>query len=418
MLSELANGAGDSLWENLQNYSGNEPAAKRARILLKLWRRRAQTPPLPAHDFLSRVFAQGNATARYQAAVPKALQKRVRENLAKLLDFSLQTDGGARPLLAQFLEEAKNGADTPAASGGVRLMSIHAAKGLQAPVVVIADCDFSHSGGRGNSVDILADWSPKKDTPAQFAASLRRRRRAYLALKQNAREQKEREQANLLYVAATRAEQALVIFSPAQPKDAAEWPRAAMQKLAPEQNPESPMAFGEDLRAAAETEKPPATAAAKNEPLGRREPHAAAAVRGEIRHKILALLLSGVPAKQARRLVAAEPAQWREAEKIAAAPPLQKILKNAREILAEREFAMEQKIIRPDLVVIGEEAGKKTAWIVDYKTAARPEHHRPQLESYRHAVSARYPEYKTRLAILDIRGKMHFLDDAAAESAK
>ncbi|MBE8158414.1 MAG: UvrD-helicase domain-containing protein [Betaproteobacteria bacterium] len=412
LLSELADGTGAPLWDKLQTYSGGNAAARRARILLKLWRRRAQTSLLPAHDFLSRILAQGNAAARYQAAVPDALKNRVRENLARLLDFSLQAEGGARPLLAQFLESAKNGAAPPPASGGVRLMSIHAAKGLQSPVVVIADCDFSHSGARGNSADILSDWPPDAAAPAQFAAVPRRRRMAYLELKYLAEERKKREQANLLYVAMTRAEQALVIFSPAEPKNAAAWPLAAMQQLSPQNNPEIPAVFGDNLRAAAEPKNPPPAAAAKTEPLGWREIYTAAAVHGEIRHKILALLLSGIPMQTARRFAAAEPAQWREAEKIAAAPALQKILKNAQEVLVEREFAVQQKIIRPDLVVIREDGGEKTAWIIDYKTAARPEKYREQLEKYRRAVAARYPEHKTRTAILDIRGKMHFLDNA------
>ena len=413
-LMEIAAIDGESWWEKLQRHSAH--SSRRARVLLKLWRRRAATTLLPAHDFLSRLFVQGAIVERYRAAVSPPLRRRVRDNLSRLLDLSLQMEGGARPLLSQFLYEIRRRefVAPPPSAVGVRLMTIHAAKGLQAPVTVLADADFSQSGGRGNSADILVHWSPDEAVPARFVVSLRRYRRAYGALKAEAQAREDRERANLLYVAMTRAEQGLVIFSPAEPKGVAAWLLAAMRQLSSPSDRATELTFGENMQIAAPSSPPslsPVVGGAQVS-VGYRQSHTAAAVYGEIRHQIMALLLSGAPQSAVRQLVAAEPAQWQEALHLADSPALKQLLKSSRAVLIERDFAVDGKIIRPDLVVVRDDA----VWIVDYKTGAvAPASHRRQLENYRHAVVAEYPGRQIRLAVLDKHGNLHDLDKTVAE---
>ena len=428
------NFAENSLWEKLQRHSKKE--SRRARVLLKRWRRRAQTTLLPAHDFLSALFSQGDIVARYRASAPAELRPRVGENLARLLDLSLLIEGGTRPLLAQFLEDARRARGeteaAPSAVGGVRLMTIHAAKGLQSPIVILADADFSkrvHGGA-----DILVDWPPKEkpvaNGPSDVVIALRRHRRAHAALREEAKQLEEREQANSLYVAMTRAEQALIIFSPAKPSGVAEWPMTAMQQLAARNDSDSEsktesesktkngaLFFGDDLRGAADCKSspPPPSKHLPRPPLGKSRPRTAAMMRGDMRHQILAMRLSGVAPALAKKLIAAEPSIWRQAETMLRSPPLKKLIAAAREILIERDFADGGKVIRPDLVLVGD----NEVWIVDYKTgAAAPASHLPQLQSYRRAVSAVHPAKPVRTAILDIRGELHVLEggDFPAES--
>ncbi len=408
-LAEIAAAEGGSLWEKLRRHPAEH--SRRARVLLEFWRRRAETSLLPAHDFLSRLFARGDVFARYRAASPPPMRSRVCENLSRLLDLSLQIAGGARPLLSQFLDEVRRvdretaRTETGVSPSAVRLMSVHAAKGLESPVVILADADFVKAGGRGDPADIFADWPPSAAAPENFVVSLRRCRRAYSELKQKAKEAEERERANLLYVAMTRAERALIIFSSDEPADVAAPAYRAMQQLS---SADGEMVFGDSFRAAAAPDaNPQPPAAAQTKRIGERETKTAAAVRGEIRHRVAALLISGIPPEIARKLVAAEDAQWREAETIASSPPLQKLLQNAAEVLVERDFCIGGEVLRPDLIVVRDDA----VWIVDYKTGdANPARHRPQLENYRRAVAARYSALPIRLAILDIHGRMHCLD--------
>lgn len=409
-LADIAGGEVDCLWDNLQQYAGAD--GRRARVLLKFWQRRARTTLLPAHDFLSRLFAQGGIVARYRAAVTPSLRRRTAENLSRLLDLSLLIEGGARPLLSQFLADARQHRSEqetpPSAIGGVRLMSIHAAKGLQAPVVILADAQFSQTGGSGNSADILSEWRPQQETPACFLVALRRHRLAHMRLREQAKNRREREQANNLYVAMTRAEQALVVFSPAKPAGVSQWLYQAMGDLTPGQKPETGLVFGDSLTAEGADvplETPPPSGV--REIIGKRKEWTAEMVRGEIRHRIMALLLSGVAVARARQLVAGEPQLWDEAVTMAASPPLQKLLHDSREVLIERDFAIDGDIIRPDLVIARAEA----VWVVDYKTGkASPARHRQQLAAYSRAVAAHYPGQPIRLAVLDIHGQLHCLE--------
>ena len=413
-LAALAARQGATLWEKLQQKNGGGEL-RRARILLRRWQRQAQCSLLPAHDFLAALYRQSDVTARYRAAVMPSLRRRVTDNLLRLLDLSLLMDGGKRPLLAQFLEDARAGRceAMPAATLGVRLMTIHAAKGLESQIVILADASFPDIQSRGGSVDILSDWPPGKAAPADFAAIPRRYARAASKLRIRTREKYQREQANQLYVAMTRARQALIIFAPETCKQPTTWAQQAMQEVCEKNGTASQSSlycYGESFVASV---APPDTIETDAAPpplpvplIGIRQDASAAAVRGENRHRILALLLSGVSLSQAQRLLAAEPAQWREAELMFRSPPLQSLLNAAQQILAEREFALNGEIIRPDLVV----ASESEVWIVDYKTGnASPEQHLPQLQKYAQAVSPHYPGRTCRLAILDIRGQLHEL---------
>jgi len=157
---------------------------------------------------------------------------------------------------------------------------------------------------------------------------------------------------------------------------------------------------------------PPPTPKTLTAPIGERHGDSAAAVRGENRHNIMALFLSGIPLEKAQRLIAAEPEQWKEAQTMFDSPRLQELLSLANsdekgEVLVEREFALNAEVIRPDLVLVSE----TEVWIIDYKTGrVIPERHLPQLQRYAQAVSPHYPGRECHLAILDVRGKFHPLE--------
>ena len=214
---------------------------QRAALLLPRWHRLADT--VPVHDLLDRIFAEGNVIKRYAASVPAAQQQRVCANLQRFHELSLELDSGRYPSLSHFLHHIRSlrghregRPDEPATAHGlsrVKLMTIHASKGLEAPVVILADCDSK--GGRHNAYSALVDWpaqSRKPDSYQLITASehIDAITRQILERKEQAQQ---REELNLLYVAITRARQYLLITGSAC-KSSSGWHEhmeAGMKKL-------------------------------------------------------------------------------------------------------------------------------------------------------------------------------------------
>ena len=191
---------------------------RRAADLLPRWH--ARVGHLPVHDLLDRVFFEGDVLARYAAATPDALRPQVLANLQRFLELALEIDSGRYPSLPRFLhqlarlrersDEAPDAAP-PAAGDRVRMLTIHGAKGLEAPVVLLLDAaarDHDRSAWQA-----LVDWPASAPSPAYFLlnpgqAGRDRVSRDWQAAQQQA---EAREDANLLYVALTRARQLLIV---------------------------------------------------------------------------------------------------------------------------------------------------------------------------------------------------------------
>ncbi|UCB54975.1 MAG: UvrD-helicase domain-containing protein [Thiotrichales bacterium] len=220
----------------------DEQPLGRAAKLLPHWHRLADT--MPVHDLLDRIYVEGNIMQRYAASVPASRQQRVCANLQRFHELSLELDSGRYPSLSHFLHYLRSirghrdgRPDEPPVAHGrsrVNLMTIHASKGLEAPVVILADCD--NQGGHHNAYSALVDWPAQSRRPEKFQlitgkASTDEMTRAALAKKEKAQK---REELNLLYVAITRARQYLIVTGSAS-KSSSGWYdciETAMQTLA------------------------------------------------------------------------------------------------------------------------------------------------------------------------------------------
>lgn len=127
------------------------------------------------------------------------------------------------PDIGGFLEhwDRSGGALTVASSendGAVRIMTIHKAKGLQFPVVIVADTTMSNSGGHRDRL-----WIEPGDAVPELPVALVRDGKdlAELGLKELVKEQEDRllDAMNLLYVAFTRPEQRLYALAPGKRSD-------------------------------------------------------------------------------------------------------------------------------------------------------------------------------------------------------
>ena len=146
----------------------------------------------------------------YRAALIQAGHARGARNVSKLL-----ADAHASGIVGvgEFLEYVtglrdsgtREGEARATAEGAVQIMTIHAAKGLEFPVVIIGD--VTRGGGRGGGLLIDPDLGlllPVRDDQRQLPA-------IYRLGKARSDDQEEAESDRLLYVAATRAREKLIL---------------------------------------------------------------------------------------------------------------------------------------------------------------------------------------------------------------
>jgi len=217
-LVELARAPGNSWWERLQRLEPVSAALGRARSLLAGWLPRVGV--LPVHDLLDAMIFEADARARYAATAPGSACAQVQANIDALIELALTLDSGRFPSPLRFVEELRSlreAEDSDADEGfaadedAVRLLTIHAAKGLEAAIVALADTHFGEWQDDRN--DVLLGWPPQQAAPEHFSLLGRvsqggSARQRWVELD---REQRAQEDWNLLYVAMTRAKQVLVV---------------------------------------------------------------------------------------------------------------------------------------------------------------------------------------------------------------
>jgi ATP-dependent helicase/nuclease subunit A len=210
------------LWAGLVDAAGDarlpadqrEPVA-RARRLLPKWR--ALKDRLPIARLLGRVFADSGYDAATQF---EFLADRKLANLWKLVDLARTFDRSGLFGLAEFIARLgdlvrdqpreEQAATQPENADVVRLMTIHQAKGLEFPVVIVPD----FSAAAGGTAQPAARWDrrlgcvarpPADEEPAPFADFAWRLWEARNELEDW------QEDLRMLYVACTRARDYLVL---------------------------------------------------------------------------------------------------------------------------------------------------------------------------------------------------------------
>lgn len=207
----------DRLLESAGNLEDASAPLARAARLLPQWRQRVDR--IPVHDLLDRIYYETNLPERYHHTAPPHLRQRTNANLVRLLELALELDSGRFPSVAQFLSRlAALTADdsesfgTSDAGDQVRILTIHAAKGLESSIVFLANC-ARNAGSRERGVRALVEWPIDDARPRHFlltAAKDNADRLSCQALERQAAAAL-REEANLLYVAVTRARHMLFV---------------------------------------------------------------------------------------------------------------------------------------------------------------------------------------------------------------
>jgi ATP-dependent helicase/nuclease subunit A len=448
-LAAAVRGGAGSWFAALEPLGAGDPLLGRACALLAGWRELAAR--LPAHDLLDRIARDTDATARYEAALPRVTGARARANLGAFLQLALEADSGRYPSLPRFLQwlEAQerawaNAPDEPppaAATAQVRIMTIHAAKGLEAPAVFLYNCG---SGQAPRTPRLLVEWPEHEPRPTHMAvtgpaAKLDAVGRT-LAEAHKAREA--REELHVLYVAATRARHFLHVSGFAAARNAARsWHGYALRAMETLERalPVDGVAPGAlcyavgEARPGPEPAAPPPAAPADprlRQPLAatpgavpapsRRVAAAAwetpeAAERGTAIHLLLQRLSEGATDEAALWAEACarlerEPdrgdfARWlAEARAVVAAPALAALFDPARHVRAWNEVPV---LIEGTTAIIDRLLDDGAGLvIVDYKTHARPdaaqlvERYHAQLAAYADGVRQVWPGRAVRAGLL------------------
>ena len=211
-LFELAHRRGESLWRTLTTRKDEKPDfASAHEVLTGLLARADMTPP---YEFYAWLLGPQGGRAGLMAHLGSEAGEPIDEFLGLTLDFERDHIASLEGFL-HWLETGETEVKREMESGRdeVRVLTVHGAKGLEAPVVFLPDtCTLPgekmdphiHWAGPGDSNDGDGEfvlWRPSKNDEEKVSTDLHKRARLEI----------EREYRRLLYVAMTRARDRLYV---------------------------------------------------------------------------------------------------------------------------------------------------------------------------------------------------------------
>jgi ATP-dependent helicase/nuclease subunit A len=197
-----------SVWQRLQNSTEQAHGPVRD-FLSRALLRAGQVPPYEFFAALLELPLPAKGMTGWQALIER-LGREVREPVEAFLSRALDHGKTTAPTLQAFLSQIETDAadvkrEMDQDGAGVRVMTVHGAKGLEAPVVILPDTTTKGKAGESsiqfNTEAAAFYWSPSTaDDTQEFKFG-----REHIAL------QEEQESARLLYVAMTRAKDVLIL---------------------------------------------------------------------------------------------------------------------------------------------------------------------------------------------------------------
>lgn len=211
-LLAIAHGRKATLWKALLAHADVDPRLKPTAETLKRWRSKADF--MPPFEFFSTVLDRdGGRTKMLHRLGPDAA-----DAIDEFLDFALAYDDGSPPSLTGFLTDIRAAnvnvkRDMDLDRDEVRIMTVHGAKGLEAPIVFLPDTCTTASGGSGARLLQLPQVARMQEAPAPIVWQIKGSTALPVISNANTIKQaRERDELNrLLYVAMTRARDRLYI---------------------------------------------------------------------------------------------------------------------------------------------------------------------------------------------------------------
>jgi ATP-dependent helicase/nuclease subunit A len=416
----------------------------------RLTRWKSWVDTLPPHDALSAIFHDGDVLARYAAATPPTQRETVLTHLRALLAAALQVDGGRYTTayaLVRALRAGGTQAPVRADAHAVRLLTIHGAKGLEAPLVLLLDTDGEAI--KAQTMGVLVDWPGEAAHPQRyvFLASESKPPACVADSLVTEKAARKREELNALYVALTRTQRTLVVSSlePHIANSASWWQRLhALAKDAPWQaSPGTAVALesaaNDDCTLFCMPNMPLATveyaqaamlkiAFSDDVDVAQDEAQALDSRVGQAMHRLLERYVPQ-PHVSPTLLLATVVQQSRIAQEFTLEPAQMALAHSMALAIVQGEGAWawdadqlgwqgnevglvhRGRPLRIDRLVLREGAGDAGGqwWVLDYKSTGHPELQpelREQLLTYRAAVAQAQPGQTVRAAFLTAQGRL------------
>lgn len=411
----------------IQKDASLPPVLVEAGVRLKRWQRWLMT--LPPHDALDAIFHDGDLLAKFGAAVPAAMRQGALANLRGVLSASLDIDGArfVTPYaLVRALRAGGVRAPTVTAPEAVQLLTVHGAKGLEADTVLMLDCDAPPP--RAQTMGVLVEWKGSDSAPTRFIflASEKTPPACAASLLEEEQRARHREELNGLYVAVTRARERLVLSSvkPARANEGSWWSR--LQPLCEPTEADEPLVAlpTEAVAASFSMKRMPEAPEPAEEPPAKKASGATtttvdarAAAFGQAMHRLLEWAVPGEPLPAAHVRAAAREFLLDAQQARGAAALAQRIRAGEGAWVwddrrvdwhgNEVTLVHEGETLRIDRLVRERDSG--VWWVLDYKSAARPERDAAliaQMQRYRAAVQHAYPGASVRVAFLTGQGEL------------
>lgn len=204
-LFDLAHDRPGRLWRRLVERS-TEPRFAAAHARIAGWL--AAADRLPPFEFLSRILEEEGG----RKALAARLGPESGDPIDELLSLSLAYERSTPPSLQGFhhwvgTHEAEVKRDLEQGGGAVRIMTVHGAKGLEAPIVILPDTCRKPD----HTTDPRILWLPPDPPAPVWVPAKELHTEATLAARAAWREGQENEYLRLLYVAMTRARDRLYV---------------------------------------------------------------------------------------------------------------------------------------------------------------------------------------------------------------
>jgi ATP-dependent helicase/nuclease subunit A len=211
-LMVLAHEREGSLWERLQAGHGGAERFAHAAATLRHWRSAAEREP--PFEFYAGVLDREGGRARMLAR----LGTEAADTIDEFLNLALAHDDGAPPSLQGFLCRLRQGRreikrDMEQGRDEVRVMTVHGAKGLEAPIVFLPDTCSTRSARQANSLLMIEGRELPSGLPPPFLWPVKGTSKVptVRAAKALIEEAETEERNRLLYVALTRARDRLYV---------------------------------------------------------------------------------------------------------------------------------------------------------------------------------------------------------------